>query len=164
MRRTPPLSAIGVMVWLAVVAGSQVAVPVPLSRALRDLVKDGRFQIVTSVRGLPLGVRDELRTLFGSATLDIAEPGAAFQATDVIVTPNLPNRRLIAAGCSADFHCLVHYERGGIAHSWYVMLFQWTPSATRFEWGGAAPGALATIEEVQKAVVSGVIKRNAGPW
>jgi hypothetical protein len=151
------------MVWLAVVAGSQVAVPVPLSRALRDLVKDGRFQIVTSVRGLPLGVRDELRTLFGSATLDIAEPGAAFQATDVIVTPNLPNRRLIAAGCTIEY-CLVYYERGGFAHTWQVALFHWTPDATRFEWGGAAPGGLATIDNVRKAILSGAIQGPAPFW
>ncbi len=51
-------------------------------------MKDGRFGIVTSIRGLPLGVRHELQTLFGSQTLDIAEPGAEFQATNAIVNPN----------------------------------------------------------------------------
>lgn len=34
--------------------------------------------------------------------MDIAEPGAEFQATDVMRTPKLPSRRLIAAGCSTD--------------------------------------------------------------
>ena len=68
---------------------------------------------------LPLGVRDELQTLFASQTLDIAEPGAEFQVTDVIRKPDLPIRRLVAAGCSID-HCIVYYERGGIAHTWHV--------------------------------------------
>jgi hypothetical protein len=126
-------------------------------------VKDGRFQTVTSVRGLPLGVRDELQALFGTPTLDIAEPGAEFQATDLKVTPKLPTRRLVAAGCTPAY-CLVHYERGGIAHTWHVALFHWTPEATRFEWGGRAPGGLATIDDVRKAVLSGAIKGPAGSW
>jgi hypothetical protein len=163
MRRTRLLCAIGVSVWLAVVAGHQATPPVVLSAALRAHVKDERFGIVTSVRGLPLGVREALQTLFGSQSLDIAEPGAEFQATDVIVDPKLPTRRLVAAGCSTD-HCLVYYERGGIAHTWQVALFHWTPAATRFEWGGAAPGGLATIDDVRKAVLSGEIKSPARFW
>jgi hypothetical protein len=157
MRRTRLLCAIGVSFWSAVVAGSQAAAPVVLSPALRDHVKDERFGIVTSIRGLPLGVRDGLQTLFGSQALDIAEPGARFQVTDVIVDPTLPIRRLVAAGCSID-HCLVYYERGGIAHTWQVALFHWTPAATRFEWGGTAPGGMATIDDVRNAILSGVIK------
>ena len=148
--------------WSAAVAGSQVA-PAALSGALLDRVRDGRFEIVTSIRGLPLGVRDELQTLFGSQTLDIAEPEAEFQATDVRVNPKLPTRRLAAAGCTIDY-CLVYYERGGIAHTWHVALFHWTPAETRFEWGGTAPGGLATIDDVRKAILSGAIKGPAKSW
>ena len=131
--------------------------PSVLSGALRAHVKDERFQIVTSIRGLPLGVRDGLQTLFGAQSLDIAEPGAEFQVTDVIVNAKLPIRRLVAAGCSAD-HCLVYYERGGIAHTWQTALFQWTAQATRFEWGGTAPAGLATVDDVRNAILSGAIK------
>ena len=152
-----------VSLWAAVVVGSQ-AVPSPaLSAALRAHVKDERFQIVTSIRGLPLGVRDELQTLFGSQTLDIADPGAQFQVTQAIVDPKLPSRRLVAAGCSTEY-CLVYYERGGSAHTWHVALFYWTPAATRFEWGGTAPAGLATIDDVRNAVLSGAIKRPASLW
>jgi hypothetical protein len=163
MRHTRLLCAIGVSLWSTVVAGSQAAAPLALSGALRDYVRDERFGIVTSIRGLPLGVRDGLQTLFGSQTLDIAEPGAEFQATDVIVNPKLPIRRLVAAGCTIDY-CLVYYERGGLAHTWHVVLFHWTPEATRFEWGGTAPSGLATIDDVRNAIVSGVIKGPARFW
>ncbi len=145
------------------VAGSQAVTPVTLSGALRDHVKDDRFGIVTSIRGLPLDVGDGLQTLFGSQTLDIAEPAAEFQVTDVIVNPKLPIRRLVAAGCTIEY-CLVYYERGGIAHTWNVALFHWTPAATRFEWGGTAPGGLATIDDVRNAILSGVIKGPARFW
>jgi hypothetical protein len=141
---------------------SQTA-PAVMPGALRAHVKDERFQIVTSVRGLPLGVREELQTLFGSNTLDIAEPGGRFQVTDVIVDPKLPRRRLVAAGCSTD-HCLVYYERGGIAHSWHVALFHWTPDMTRLEWGGFAPSGLASVDDVRNAVLTGAIKGPGKTW
>ena len=163
MHRTRLLCAIGVSFWSAVVAGSQAAAPIVLSGALRAHVKDERFGIVTSIRGLPLGVRDGLQTLFGSQTLDIAEPAAEFQVTNAIVNPQLPTRRLVAAGCSAD-HCLVYYERGGIAHTWQVALFHWTPAATRFESGGIAPRGLASIDDVRTALLSGAIRGPNKYW
>ena len=116
MRQTRLLCTVGLSVWSAVSAASQTAAPAALSGTLRDHVKDERFEVVTSIRGLPLGVRDGLQTLFGGQTLDIAESGAEFQGTDAVVNPKLPIRRLVAAGCSTD-HCLVYYERGGSAHT-----------------------------------------------
>jgi hypothetical protein len=144
-------------------SAAQTADAVVLSQALRGHLKDERFQIVTSIRGLPLGVRDRLQTLFGSHTLDIAEPGADFQDTDVVVDPNLPIRRLVAAGCSID-HCLVYYERGGFARTWRVALFYWTPATTRFECGGIAPRGLKSIDEVRNAILSGAIKGPTQFW
>ena len=158
-----PICIVGVSLLLAVLNGHQVPSTTGLPGPLRAHLKDERFGIVTSIRGLPLGVREALQTLFGTPSLDIAEPDADFQATDVMATPRLPSRRLVAAGCSAD-HCLVYYERGGFAHTWYVTLFHWTPAETRFEWGGAAPGSFASIGDVQKAVLSGEIKSSTGSW
>jgi len=101
--------------------------------------------------------------LFGSLTLDIVEPRAEFQVTDVVGTQGLPARRLVAAGCTIDY-CLVYYERGGAAHTWHVALFHWTPADTRFEWGGIAPRGLATLDDVRHAVLSGGIRAPAGVW
>jgi hypothetical protein len=157
------LCAIGVSLWSAVAAGSQAVPPAALSGELRAHVRDERFGIVTSIRGLPLGVRDGLQKLFGSPSLDIAEPGSAFQVKEVVGNSKLPTRRLVAAGCSYD-RCLVYYERGGVVHTWRVALFHWTPDATRFEWGGTAPGGLVTIDDVRRAILSGTIKGPAGFW
>ena len=155
---------IGVSLWSAVAAGSQAAPAVVLPEALRLHLRDERFAIVTSIRGLPLGVRNELQTLWNSKTLDIADPGAEFQLTDVNVNPNLPTRRLVAAGCAKDNHCLVYYERGGKSRTWLVALFLWTPVATRFEGGGTAPGGLKTIDDVRNAIISGAIKSPNRIW
>jgi hypothetical protein len=162
MHRTLLVCAIGAGFWSAI-TGGQTAVPVALPGELRARVQDERFQIVSSIRGLPLGVRTGLQTLLGSPTLDIAEPGAEFQAGDAIVNAGLPSRRLAVAGCSY-VRCLVYYERGGTARTWRVALFHWTPDETRFEWGGTAPGGLATIDDVRSAVLSGAIKDPAGLW
>jgi hypothetical protein len=163
MRRTQLLFAICVSLWSAAAAASQSSNAATLPGALRAHVQNERFDIITSIRGLPLGVRDELQRLFGGG-LDIAEPGAEFQETGRVVNPKLPLRRLVAAGCSADFHCLVYYERGGSDHTWHVALFHWTPADSRFEWGGAAPAGLATIDDVRNAILSGAVKGQTRIW
>jgi hypothetical protein len=164
MLHSPLLCTIALSLWSAVSAAGQTAAPATLTGTLRNHVANERFDVVTSIRGLPLGVRDELQALFGAQTLDIAEPGAEFQATGAVIDPKLPTRRLVAAGCSADHHCLVYYERAGHTHTWLVALFHWTPAATRFEWGGHAREGLATIDEVRNAVLSGAIKGPVKSW
>jgi hypothetical protein len=164
MRRFRLFCAIGLSLWSGVAAGNQAASALAMPETLRAHVRGERFAIVTSIRGLPLGVRNELQTLWGSQTLDIADPGAEFQLTEAKVNPALPTRRLVAAGCAPDHHCLVYYERGGSAHTWLVALYHWTPAATRFEWGGTAPAGLETIDAVRDAVLSGAIKGPTRLW
>ena len=164
MRKRTGLILSGLSVWSAVAVASQVAVPAALPSRLRAHVKAERFGIVSSITGLPLGVRDGLQTLFGSQTLDIAESGAEFQKSDIVGPSKLPIRRFVAAGCAADHHCLVYYERGGGSHTWLVALFHWSPAATRFEWGGHAPGGLVTIDDVRNAVLAGAVKGPVKAW
>jgi predicted benzoate:H+ symporter BenE len=150
------------ILWSTVVACSQATPATALPEDVRDIVKNERFQLVTSIRGMPIGVRDALQTLFGSETLDIAESSEAFQVDDM-VHPSLKSRRLVASWCTIEY-CLVHYERGGEAHTWHVALFHWTPAATRFVWGGTAPSRLATIDDLRNAILSGAIKGPATIW
>ena len=154
--------AICVTLSLTVVAGGQPVLSGALSAELRAQVRDERFEIVTSIRGLPIGVRAALQTLFGGQALDIAEPGDRFQAGERSVS-TLPTRRLAAAGCSYHY-CLVYYERGGSSPTSHAALFRWSPDATKFEWGGAAPAGLKTIDDVRTAILSGAIKGSPGPW
>ena len=163
MRHTRLFWAIGAILLSVVFIASQGPPAGALPEPLRARLKNERLEIVTSIRGLPLGVREALQALFGSESLDIAEPGAEFQATDDVGARKLPIRRLVAAGCSTDY-CLVYYERGGIAHTWQVALFHWTPAVTRFEWGGTAPASLATLDEVRKVVLSGAVRSPNSVW
>lgn len=157
-------SAIGVSLGLTVLIGSQLTPSHALSADLRAHVQNERFQIVTALRGLPIGVRNGLQMLFESQSFDIAEPGAEFDLSDMSIYLNLPIRRMVLAGCSYD-HCLVYYERiGATYHTWQVALFHWAPEGTKFVWGGTAPEGLKTVDDVRAGVVSGAIKSSAGPW
>jgi hypothetical protein len=138
---------------------SALTLPAPLQGHLQT----DRFAISTSIKGLPLGVRDRLEEMFGQGTLQIAEPGAEFRRNDP-GNSQLPTRRLIAAGCAADHHCLVYYERGGASLTHHAALFQWSPAETRFEFGGTAPAGLLTVDDVQKAMLSGAIRKAADSW
>jgi hypothetical protein len=156
MHRQPILFALALTLSIAPAASGQVLPPkIPTEVSTR--LKQDRFETVTSIRGLPLGVRDALQDLFGTNTLDIAEPGEPFRATDVVVDPKLPVRRLRLAACSMEY-CIVYYERGGIAHTWHAAVFHWTPAVTRLEWGGFASGSLRTVDELRNAMLSGAIK------
>jgi hypothetical protein len=160
------LFAIGVSL-LSADAGRTQAVSTTPSRELQQHLKQERFDVVSSIRGLPLGVRAAMITLFDSREFDvqrdIAQPGERFQGADAIKDPSLPLRRLIAAECSLD-HCLIYYERGGSRLTFHVALFHWMPEATRFEAGGLAPKRLETIADVRSALLSGALKDSAKLW
>ncbi len=161
-RQTRPLLA-SLLVLVAAAALAQSLVSPTLPAPVRAHVRDERFQIVTAVRGLPLGVREELQRMFGSTAMAIADPGERFQVTDVITEPGLAIRRLSVAACSQD-HCLVYYERGGIAHTWHAVLLHWTPDGTRVEAGGTAPAGIRTIDDLRNAVLSGALKGPGRYW
>jgi hypothetical protein len=157
------LRLIGASLWSAAAVAGQAPSPTALPRELRAHVQNGRFDIVSSLNGLPGGVRAELQTLFGGLRMDIVDPGAAFQGTSETADSRLAQRRLVAAGCSYE-DCLVYYERAGSSRTWRVVLLHWTAKGTTLEWGGIAPGGLDTIHDVRTAVLSGAIKSSAGPW
>jgi hypothetical protein len=55
----------------------------------------------------------------------LAEPGQNWNATDVITDPTLPGKRLIWAAVGGEYY-VVHYERGGIAHTFHILVARLT--------------------------------------
>ena len=81
----------------------------------RKLLQDSsRFHEVHSTGNLPPAVV----ALCGDK---VAEPGGNWNATDAISDPTLPSRRLIWAAIG-DQYFVVHYERGGIAHTFHILV------------------------------------------
>jgi hypothetical protein len=96
------------------------------------------FQVWHTIPDIPPFVR----AAFAKAThqeFSMAEPGAKWQSTDVVLEPGLPWRRLRAVAVSTKF-CLVFYERGGIAKSNIVAVF-------RLSFRGAEPVWLAYLDD-----------------
>jgi len=129
---------------------------VRIPAALQNHIRTEQLEPIPTVTALPAGVRDALQDLFKDKTLILADPGAPFQATDVVMGKPLPWRRMIAAGCSKD-HCVVYYERGGIAHVYTIVVFKLDGAKARFEFGGAAHGGLTGIDAVKAALANGPV-------
>jgi hypothetical protein len=82
-------------------------------KALQDA---SRFHEIHSTHDLPSAIV----ALCGDK---VADPGQNWNATDSITDPTLPGKRLIWAAAGGDYY-VVHYERGGIAHTFHVLVAQ----------------------------------------
>jgi hypothetical protein len=87
----------------------------------RVLQDTSRFHEVRSTKDLPSAIV-ALCTRGDGA---VAEPGENWNATDAITDPTLPSKRLIWAAVGNDYY-IVHYERGGIDHSFHVLVAKLT--------------------------------------
>jgi hypothetical protein len=83
-------------------------------KALLDAL---RFHEVHSTKDLPPAIV----ALCGDDKGKIADPGQNWNATDAITDPSLPWKRLIWAAVGGDYY-VVHYERGGIDHSFHILI------------------------------------------
>jgi hypothetical protein len=84
----------------------------------KALLDASRFHEIHSTSDLPpaiLGLCD------GGGDGKLAEPGQKWNATDAITDPTLPGKRLIWAAAGDDYY-VVHYERGGIAHTYHIVV------------------------------------------
>ena len=87
--------------------------------ALQDA---SRFHEVRATTNLPPAI---LALCDGGGDGKLAEPGQKWNATDVITDPTLPGKRLIWAAVGGEYY-VVHYERGGIAHSFHILIARLT--------------------------------------
>jgi hypothetical protein len=119
-----------------------------MSSAERREFLNADYKIVRKVADLPAGML-KLYTAKGGSRIAIADPGEEFEATDVITDPDLPRRRLMFAGVVQD-RAFMHYEQGGIAHSYVVELFRLGPQETAVGlWRGYC-GPAKSLAELQQ--------------
>ncbi len=96
-----------------------------LSREDRRVLQDSaRFHDVHSTSALPSAI---LALCDGGGDGKLAEPGQKWNATCVITDPTLPGKRLIWAAVGGEYY-IVHYERGGIEHSFHILVAKLTKS------------------------------------
>jgi hypothetical protein len=95
----------------AVASGARVD---DMSSAERRTFLAGDYVVVRKVADLPIGMQN---------LYVMADPGERFEATDVIMDSTLPRRRLIFAGVVQN-RAFIHYEQGGMAHTYVIELFR----------------------------------------
>ncbi len=115
----------------------------------------GGLREIDTLAGLPAPIRRGEFALPGGAqsrSWALAAPGTAWNATDAVIDPSLPGRRMIVAACDAAI-CVLHYERGGIAHIYLIMALTRNGSEWKAIWlAYGHPGAenLAALETLLK--------------
>ena len=73
----------------------------------------------------------------------------------MVVDRGLPRRRLVFAGVRGE-EWFVHYEIGGIGHSYCVLLFTVDPqNRLQFVWGGAGSHGAKDLDQLRKMVAAG---------
>jgi hypothetical protein len=108
-----------------------------------------RFHEVHTTGDLP----GPIITLCAGDKKNLAEPGGKWNATDSIIDPTLPGKRLIWGAIGGDY-CVVHYERGGIAHTFHVLVarFAKNDADAKLVWkalGGPFEDYPAFVEELR---------------
>ena len=102
-------------VFAVAVQGLCCADVTKLSADDRMVLQDSsRFHEVHSTSDLPPAIV----ALCGNK---LADPGQKWNATDANIDPTLPGKRLIWAAAGGEYY-VVHYERGGIAHTFHVLV------------------------------------------
>jgi hypothetical protein len=117
------------------------------------LLDAARFREIQGTTNLPPGVFSRCADLKGR----LAEPGQKWEPTDEITDEKLPTRRLIWAVTDGDYY-VVHYERGGFAHSFRLLVARVKAGESKpsFIWRGAG-GQLKDYSAFLEALRSGKV-------
>ena len=142
------------LILLAVLPGETFAGASRLPEEVRSsLGNASAYEIRASVAAIPYSVRVAFAKTRGGESFAMAEPGAEWQLTDVVLKPGLPRRRLETVALSQSF-CMLFYELGGRGHSHHVAVFRLQPDRATRVWRavfdrpiGDAAALLATIDE-----------------
>jgi hypothetical protein len=147
-----PAAAVALLLLCAPALASAKVTQLPAdARAI--LHRPDQFQEVRAKAKLPASI---LELLGGDA--QIADPGQPWQVTDVVESPPRPWQRLDWAAVAGDLY-LVHYEHGGIGHSFELVLARWKKGDARAQvlWHGYAKKTLAGLRAFLAALDGGTL-------
>ena len=136
-----------------------------LSPEDRKHLLSGKMTVVHSTAKLPEKMKAAFATLVKQPAFEMAEPEQPFQVGDAIAPgPSLPVRRLVFAAFD-ETACFVHYERGGIAHLYYVVAFGLEKGKDPvFRSGTRVDGRFEDLSTLREAVAAGKLHENVGDF
>lgn len=117
----------------------------------------GNCAMIDETRKLPEPIKNAFATITGDRPFALAEPGARFNATDVI-EPGLTRRRLVLAGNCGD-RWFIEYEHGGIGLSVAFMVLRSNgDQSVTLIWGLCLKEKAQSLDELRAAL------NNAAFW
>jgi hypothetical protein len=137
-----------------------------LSPEDRKHLLSGKLTVVHSTADLPPKMKASFATFVKQPAFKMAEPEQPFQVGDAIAPPGppLPVRRLVF-GAFDDSSCFVHYERGGVAHLYYVAAFGLEKGKDPvFRSGARVDGRFEDLSTLREAVAAGKLHENVGDF
>ena len=122
----------------------------------KNLLAAKQVTPLQTMHEIPAEVVEACKDLGGYGEFKLADPGQPFQATDVITEKHLLGRRLIWA-VRFPGYVVIHYESGGVAHSFHVVVIAVNSSRkARVLWEtDTRPGTSNSFAEFQAALASG---------
>jgi hypothetical protein len=156
------IAVLGAVICALSAAGQSAAVSAPrksgstptLSEMDAQRLLEGPCQLLTSTSQLPEKLRAAFAMLTRESEFTLANPGEKYQSTDLMAQPKLPLRRMVlAVNCSG--YWFIHYERGGLGHSYALVFFRPdSKGAMAFEWGGRGFYGASNCAELDNAIAS----------
>ncbi|HYR45355.1 MAG TPA: hypothetical protein VER78_00020 [Thermoanaerobaculia bacterium] len=136
-----------------------------LSPEDRKHLLSGKLTVARKTSELPPKMKAAFATLVKQPAFEMAEPEQPFQVGDAIAPgPPLPVRRLVLAAFD-ETACFVHYERGGVAHLYYVVAFGLEKGKDPvFRSGTRVEGRLEDLSTLREAVAAGKLHENVGDF
>lgn len=127
----------------------------PLSIPDRQHLLDGQFTLVTSTAAMPRSLKNAFAVISSARQFEMADIGKDYQATDFVVKPGLPSRRLIFAGTNGE-KWFIHYEHGGRGHNYAVVVFTANPQGgVEFLWGGEGIVPARDLDDLRNKLADG---------
>jgi hypothetical protein len=126
-----------------------------LAAAEREkLLKASDAPLVTKMREIPEEVVKACAAASSGGGFELADAGQPFQVTDVISNEKLPGKRLDWAARIPGY-MIVHYETGGIAHSYHVMVVALDSGKKAHVVWAALAKPLKSYAEFREALIAG---------
>lgn len=123
----------------------------PPADLLAALKTPNSFNLRHSVSEIAPEVRTAFARAAGEQNFSMADPGNAWEATDVIMDRRLPRRRLTALAVARGF-CLVFYEHGGFAANYNVAAFRTSAGSSELIWHAVLGPAVADAAGLRDAI------------
>lgn len=125
------------------------------------LARPENFQVQATVFAIPAPVRAAFARDAGQESFAMAEPGADWQETDVVLKDGLPFYRLGKVALAGSI-CILFYERGGIGWSYHTDVFQITPVGATLVWNAYSFQTITGPSDLLAAIDSGKLVVESG--